>query len=107
MPEIKNTKLNNIIDGTISSLGVSRKDIYSLSRKTEHVNARHIIWWILNRKYKWTLPRVGREFKRNHTTILDAVLKINKSIILGITENSLMIDFKTVLEHLGMSYPEL
>ena len=107
MPNNTNLKLNSILDSVTSVLGISRIDIYGSGRSREYVNARHITWWILNRKYKWSLARIGREFKRDHTTVMDAVLKINKQVILKVSDIDLMVDFKTVLEYLGIPYPEL
>lgn len=53
--------------------GVSAQHILWDRRRSEYVRARHVAWWLVREGKGWSLPRVGKAFKRNHTTIMNGL----------------------------------
>jgi hypothetical protein len=66
-----------IIEKGLEFFGITRQEITSKSRKRTLVDARHILIWLIKDKSDLTLSAMGRLFKRNHTTIIFSVKKIN------------------------------
>ena len=67
-------KTQTIIRQVASKHGVPEKLITGYNREAHIVAARFEAWRIA-RKLGWSLPRIGREFKRDHTTIMNGLRK--------------------------------
>ena len=75
---------NNAIIGMIcEEIGITRKDMFTRSRKRERVTARYIYMKILYGTGRFTLETIGRKAKCfganpfNHATVLYAVGQVN------------------------------
>ena len=52
-------------------------DIISVTRKSEVVVARHIFCGIMRKDYDYSLKFIGDMIKRDHTTIMNAVMQFD------------------------------
>ena len=68
---------NNLVELGAVFLGVSDYDIVKQNRRQEYVQMRQIIYSILRFEYGLSLPKIGKLFKRDHSTILHS-LKMHK-----------------------------
>lgn len=71
--------VDEIVKRTCEELGVQPEAIYSTCRTREVSRARHLA---MRRVYdlgpEWSMPRIGRHFKRDHTTVLHALRRYPK-----------------------------
>jgi hypothetical protein len=66
-----------IIEEVSQQTGVSVGEILGPRRAPNLVAARHLAMWRVHKRLPhYSLPRIGRLFRRDHTTILYAVRKI-------------------------------
>lgn len=47
------------------------------SRSVRNVKARHTICWIMHREFGWSLTQIGMRLKRDHSSVLHGVRKID------------------------------
>jgi chromosomal replication initiator protein len=84
------TRANNIIewvDETISKVsGVSVQNIRGISRDKDIVLARHVVWMILHDYKGFTYSRLGREYERDHTTIINGVNRVRREALKLVAE---------------------
>lgn len=69
-----------IIDKTCKFYNISRDDILSKSRTKEINHARQSACYLMKSELKMSFPAIGKEFSRDHTTIMNGVNKIEKLI---------------------------
>lgn len=69
-----------IIDKTCKFYNVSRDDILSKMRKKEINHARQIACYLMKYELKMSFPSIGKEFSRDHTTIMNGVSNIEKGV---------------------------
>ena len=69
-----------IIDKTAKYFGVSKEDILSKSRQKDINHARQTACYLMKYELKMSFPQIGKEFSRDHSTIMNGVSKIEKSI---------------------------
>ncbi|MEO1330829.1 MAG: helix-turn-helix domain-containing protein [Pseudomonadota bacterium] len=60
-----------------SKLKISEKEVFSRIKLQKVVRGRHLIWWILHRRFGWSLGRIGLAADRDHTSILHGVRAID------------------------------
>lgn len=60
--------------------GVSVRDIISDRRPRDVVEARHAAIWAARYGTPYSLPRIGRFFRRDHTSIIHAVRKVDQRV---------------------------
>lgn len=41
---------------------------------------RHIVFWILNIQFGWSLAHIGRKFGRDHTTVRHGVIRVSRKM---------------------------
>lgn len=74
---ISNKSDEGILNSTwkiiISETGLSRKEIIEYDRRREHVEARQIICYILNRHTDMTLQKIGIQISRDHSSVIHSV----------------------------------
>lgn len=68
-------KAKLIVAGVARKHLVSVKDVFGPSRYKEHVAARHEAFWEIKAQLLWSLPQIGRFFRRDHTTVLHGIRK--------------------------------
>ena len=56
--------------------GVGYRQIFSVSREAPSAKARAVAMFVIHRKLGWSFPKLGRFFRRDHTTALAAVRRI-------------------------------
>lgn len=69
-----------IQDVASSYYGFSRNDLVSERRNKPLVAARHVAMYIAKELTTYSLPRLGREFRRDHTTALHALTKVTRRL---------------------------
>ncbi|WP_435129504.1 helix-turn-helix domain-containing protein [Mycoplasma sp. 6243] len=70
----------SIIKAVAKYYRISEKDIYGSSRKKEIVVARHIAIILVNSFLSLSSTEIGKIFNKDHTTILNAIKKINNDV---------------------------
>ena len=72
--ELNEKKKKITVDSILASVekyfGVERNDILSTSRSKEIVNARKYAMYLSREMLDLSLPKLAKEFKRNHTTVM-------------------------------------
>lgn len=71
-----------VIDRVLKTLNVTKRNVWSASRKAEMVNARRICWFILRTHFNWRLSSIARLFNRDHTTIMHGINAYNNDFAL-------------------------
>jgi hypothetical protein len=61
-------------------LQVSIKDLYGDRKQKWVAEARMYVYWLAKEYTRFSLPRIGRAMRRDHSTILHGIRKINKLI---------------------------
>lgn len=86
-----------IIAGVANKYGVSADDLKGKKRSQDIAEPRHIAIYIMRRMTEMSLPQIGREFSRDHTTIMSSIAKIDERIknnsVFEIEINELMKEF--------------
>ena len=59
--------------------GVTRSALLNKSRRGSLVVARHIIWWIVVRRFGLSLAETGRRFGTDHSTVRTAVRNMDRA----------------------------
>lgn len=67
-----------IIEAVAQDFGVSRDEILSERQRGDAVAARWAAMDLVRRMTPMSLPRIGRVFGRDHTTVLNAVRKMEE-----------------------------
>lgn len=73
-----------IIDKTCKFYNISKDDILSKSRTKDINHARQVACYLMKYEIKMSFPQIGKIFGRDHTTIMNAVSKIEKGLKLDI-----------------------
>lgn len=90
----KKTTKENILFAVSKYFGISKKDLLSPSRKKEIVSARNISIYLTRELLDDSLIEIGRFFKRDHSTILNSLKKIEKQIKTDVKFNDLILEIK-------------
>ena len=86
--DYKDIKINNMLKPTrieqvefviAKAANITVSDLYSKDRTTAIVDARHAVWYIITRHMGYSSAYVGRLYKRDHTTVLSGVKRIENS----------------------------
>lgn len=72
---LRKRKIYEILRDVAQETGVGVRDIRSTSRYPHHVSAR---WEVMARARRagWSYPYIGRQLKRDHSTIMHACKKM-------------------------------
>ena len=62
--------------------GIGKADILSKSRSDQIVKARFVLMYYLRKKEKMSYPDIGFFFSKDHTTIQNAIRRVDKSTFL-------------------------
>ena len=54
---------------------VTAEEIAGRGRSKSEADARAVAMWLARQRFKLSYPEVGREFSRDHTTVMSAVAK--------------------------------
>lgn len=76
----KSLTTKKIIDKVCRFYNVSKEDILSKSRTKDVNHARQAACYLMKYQLKMSFPQIGREFSRDHTTIMNGVSKIEKGV---------------------------
>lgn len=66
----KRLSVDTILDSVTKYFGIEKQDILSTSRSKEIVNARKYAMYLSREMLDLSLPKLAKEFKRNHTTVM-------------------------------------
>lgn len=71
-----------LVDQVAAAFGVSSADVIGNRRFKTRVAARHVVMWIIRKTWmpEPSLPEIGMMFKRDHTTVMVAVRRIDGEI---------------------------
>lgn len=72
--------LEAIIELTASYFNISLDDIHSNSRSKSICYPRQIAMYLCRTFTDYSLPRIGKAFKKDHTTVMHSFEKIEKSV---------------------------
>lgn len=68
--------LPTILHHTTEIFGIRQRDIMSERRQQDIVRARHAAMYAMRELTGYSLPQIGRAFKRDHTTIIHACRRV-------------------------------
>ena len=85
-PELKNLPTRIVEKGSVQALlfeisnhyNIPEERLFNQTRKKEVALARQVAMYILRDVYQYSYPRIGKIFKRDHTTAMHAFNKIQK-----------------------------
>jgi len=77
-PTSTTSDFDKIINATIEVTGVTRIQMLSKRRVKEYVQARHLAMYMAREMTTMSLPEIGREMQRDHTTVWYAADKLSK-----------------------------
>ena len=69
-----------VIDKTAKFFGISKEDILGKSRQKDINHARQTACYLMKYELKMSFPQIGKEFSRDHSTIMNSVSKIEKGL---------------------------
>ena len=72
--------LEKIFNEVTNFYGLKREDILNTKRDKELVHPRQIIMFLLRHEMNFSFPKIGRELKRDHTTVIHGCEKIEKAV---------------------------
>lgn len=78
-PEMKPTP-NLIITEVSRFYGIEPDSIRSLSRKKESLIPRQVAMYIIRENTGLSLPEIGREFGKDHTTVMNSIRKVEEAM---------------------------
>ena len=55
-------------------------DIMGPRRHRPIADIRFALWWVLHRQYGWSFPRIGREFNRDHSSVVHGVQFVDEML---------------------------
>lgn len=73
--------LDKIITEVANFYGLKKEDILKQKRDKELVYPRQVVMYLLRHEMNFSFPKIGKELKRDHTTIIHGCEKIEKEII--------------------------
>lgn len=72
-------KVKSYIDLRCKELGVTHDELASANRTRVLVYPRHLIWWELRKKFRVSLPKIGKMFgRRDHSTVYHGINKMEE-----------------------------
>lgn len=69
--------LKRLVEDISAATGISIEDIYSERRMRPIAHARQAAMWLARYCTPWSIPKISRHFRKDHTTVLHAVRKID------------------------------
>lgn len=72
--------VEKVITAVSKKYGISEEDIRGKKHNQEIVKARNIAIYILRSITQLSLPKIGQEFSRNHTTVMNSLSVIEKEL---------------------------
>ena len=67
----------------VALTGVSRSCMVERNNRPSVVDARAVAMWTAREVTGYSLPRIGREFERDHTSVLAAIKRVDKARFLN------------------------
>jgi chromosomal replication initiation ATPase DnaA len=68
-----------LLGAVCATYGVSRGDVLGRSRRSAHVEPRHVLMWVLVDDMGWSHSAVGRALNRDHSTVIKGVQRMRSS----------------------------
>ncbi len=84
--------INRIVDEVSRTTGVSVEDIYSKKHTAEVSDARKMCFYIVREVTNISYEDIGKEFHRNHSTVMYNVNKLGETLKQNSTLNSQVLD---------------
>ncbi|MBB4200610.1 hypothetical protein GGD83_004439 [Rhodoblastus sphagnicola] len=79
--DLSNEKSGPILKLVSERTGVSIKEILGDEKPAAIAAARQEAMWAVKKITNWSLPRIGRRFNRDHTTVLHAIRRVEERAI--------------------------
>gem|GEM_PF-6448598 len=79
-PQVKKSFPHEVVDSVGAKFKIVSQNIYSNSRKKRFIQARHVSMYLMSKGLGFSFFKIGQMFKRDHTSILYAVAKIEAKI---------------------------
>ncbi len=73
--EVAESEAEYVVRTVSAFFGVNPIEVYKVSRKSDVVLIRHIVFYVL-RKEKYTLNSIGEHFGKDHSTIIHGIKSI-------------------------------
>lgn len=76
-----------IVKDVAQRTGVPVEEIFGRTRTGDVALARHEAIWRIKKATDWSLPRIGRMFNRDHTTVLNSIRRMEAQTAASITQH--------------------
>lgn len=94
----ENLTPEKIIEKVSKKYGVSEDDIKGENQSQEISYARHITMYLIRKTMKLSLPKIGKIFNRNHSTVISSIKKIERELGNG---NNIDTEIKDLLKEIN------
>lgn len=68
-----------ICNGVAEYFGITTEELLGRDRSKSFCEARSIAMWLVRRRFGLSYPELGREFKRDHTTCISSVRRVERA----------------------------
>ena len=85
--------------------GLRQGNILGRKRPAQIVRPRHIAWWLARELTDYSLPRLGKEFCRDHSTIFSGLKSLENHRRINPELDAICVDLISSLEYLKESGP--
>ena len=73
-------KVQLILDETCEYFGILPEQVFSKTRKTEVIRAKHVSMFLIRKLLKITLKEIGRIFDADHSTVIHAISNVQETL---------------------------
>ena len=84
--------IQRVVDEVSRTTGVSTEDIYSKKRTATISNARKMCFYIIRNVTDMPFKAIGKEFNKDHTTVMYNIDEMEKKLLIDSTLNSQVLD---------------
>ena len=79
-PIVRRPSYNMLLDAVCAETGISEEEVLGNERKYRFVDARHLLFYLIRVTQPVSYLMMARRFKRDHTTILHGVSRVQKKM---------------------------
>jgi chromosomal replication initiator protein len=81
LPRATGLTFEKVLNKISEFYGLNKEDILNQKRDRELVHPRQVMMYILRHELNYSYPKIGKELKRDHTTVIHGCEKIEKAIV--------------------------
>lgn len=94
-----------ILDHVCRSFGLSREQLFSVSRKQDYVRARNLTFYLARKHTDMSLGSIGRRCGRSHSTVLKGITSLEREMSRDTPQGRQIANALDMIERHGMISP--